>query len=143
MFDETTAAFAEADVCVMAAAVADYKPAEVADQKIKKTGKDLVELKLVRTQDILASLGKQKRKGQLLIGFALETENEEANAWQKLKDKNADLIILNSLNDEGAAFGGDTNKVTVFDKSGKVEAGNIASKALIAQEIIDIAIKYL
>jgi phosphopantothenoylcysteine decarboxylase/phosphopantothenate--cysteine ligase len=98
----------------MAAAVADYTPVTVADQKIKKKD-DQLTLTLQKTQDILKSLGETKQPNQLLVGFALETNNETENAKEKLVKKNADMIVLNSLNDPGAGFGHDTNKITIFD----------------------------
>jgi len=106
--------FNDADITVFSAAVSDYKPAEVAKQKIKKKDADLT-LTLKKTDDIAATLGRQKRNGQIVVGFALETEEEESNALKKLKSKNFDMIVLNSLNDEGAGFGHDTNKITIFD----------------------------
>jgi phosphopantothenoylcysteine decarboxylase/phosphopantothenate--cysteine ligase len=99
----------------MAAAVADYTPASVADEKIKKKDEDW-SLSFSKTKDILKSLGEQKKNGQVLVGFALETTNERSNARDKLAAKNADIIVLNSLQDEGAGFGVDTNKVSLFDK---------------------------
>lgn len=107
--------FPGASIAILAAAVADYRPAERAPEKIKK-GDDAFELQLVKTPDILASLGKGKQKGQTLVGFALETQNEESNAREKLIRKNADLIVLNSLRDAGAGFGHDTNKITLIDR---------------------------
>lgn len=124
------------DVAVMAAAVADYTPVEVADKKIKKSGGE-ISLTLRKTTDILASLGKEKKNGQLLIGFALETDNEQENAIKKLKEKNADLIILNSLKDEGAGFGHDTNKATFFFKDGSQKLVPLKTKASLAIDIVD------
>jgi phosphopantothenoylcysteine decarboxylase/phosphopantothenate--cysteine ligase len=122
-------------VAVLAAAVADYRPAAVAAQKIKK-GKDGMVLELVRTADIAASLGKTKRNDQYLVGFALETENEESNASQKLETKNFDLIVLNSLNDEGAGFGYDTNRVTLIERNGRVMRYPLKSKQEVARDIV-------
>jgi phosphopantothenoylcysteine decarboxylase/phosphopantothenate--cysteine ligase len=124
------------DIAVMAAAVADYTPVEVADKKIKKN-KDALTLPLKKTKDILGSLGKQKKEGQLLIGFALETDNEKDNAIKKLKEKNADLIVLNSLQDEGAGFGHDTNKATFFFKDGKERVVELKAKTSLAKDIVD------
>jgi phosphopantothenoylcysteine decarboxylase/phosphopantothenate--cysteine ligase len=124
------------DIAVMAAAVADYTPVEVADKKIKKTGAEFT-LTLRKTKDILASLGKDKKEGQLLVGFALETDHEKENAIRKLKDKNADLIVLNSLKEEGAGFGHDTNKVILFFKDGKEKSIDLKTKALLAEDIVD------
>src|ERR1700694_3822719 len=127
-------------VAVMAAAVADYAPAEVADQKIKKSGEEMT-ITLRKTKDILGSLGKVKRKEQVLVGFALETENEQAYALKKLQEKNADLIVLNSLNDEGAGFGHDTNKATFFFKDGKQRQVPLQSKQALAKDIVDSIIE--
>ena len=121
---------------VMAAAVADYTPAEVASQKIKKTEGELV-LSLTRTKDILGSLGKSKSEGQFLVGFALETQNEKQNALKKLQEKNADLVVLNSLNDEGSGFGHDTNKITLFFRDGRQQELELKSKKLVAKDIVD------
>jgi phosphopantothenoylcysteine decarboxylase/phosphopantothenate--cysteine ligase len=128
------------DIAVMAAAVADYTPETVADQKIKKKDGQLM-VTLKKTKDILASLGKTKTKEQILVGFALETENEKANAQKKLEEKNADLIILNSLKDEGAGFGHNTNKVTLFFKKGKEEQIELKSKSALAKDIVDAIIE--
>jgi phosphopantothenoylcysteine decarboxylase/phosphopantothenate--cysteine ligase len=128
------------DIAVMAAAVADYTPETVADQKIKKKDGQLM-VTLKKTKDILASLGKTKTKEQILVGFALETENEKANAQKKLEEKNADLIILNSLKDEGAGFGHNTNKVTLFFKNGKEEQIELKSKSALAKDIVDAIIE--
>lgn len=124
------------DIAVMSAAVADYTPVEVSEQKIKKNGDDLV-LHLKKTPDILKSLGDKKKAQQVLVGFALETENETANAQKKIKDKNADMIILNSLNDEGAGFKSDTNKITIFYKDGRTQEFNTKHKSLVAKDIVD------
>lgn len=124
------------DIAVMAAAVADYAPAEVAEKKIKKESGDLV-LSLKRTKDILATLGKQKKSHQLLVGFALETNNEKEAALKKLREKNADLIVLNSLQDEGAGFGHDTNKATFYFRNGKEKQFALKSKTALAQDIVD------
>lgn len=118
MLDACTGYFADADIAVLSAAVADYRPTEIAKQKIKKNDEAMT-LELTKTDDIAATLGQRKHNGQIIVGFALETENEEANALKKLKSKNFDLIVLNSLNDEGAAFGHDTNKITILDGSTK------------------------
>ncbi|MES2485698.1 MAG: bifunctional phosphopantothenoylcysteine decarboxylase/phosphopantothenate--cysteine ligase CoaBC [Bacteroidota bacterium] len=123
------------DVAVAAAAVADYRPKTVAPQKIKKSESTLM-LELEKTKDILASLG-EKKKAQFLIGFALETENEIENAKAKIVKKNLDLIVLNSLNDEGAGFGKATNKVTFIDSSFNEEPMELKSKEAVAQDIIN------
>jgi phosphopantothenoylcysteine decarboxylase/phosphopantothenate--cysteine ligase len=130
----TLAEFGEADITVMSAAVADYKPEQVADQKIKKK-EQAFSLNLIKTTDILAELGNKKRGNQLLVGFALETENEVAHASDKLKKKNLDLIVLNSLNDEGAGFKSDLNKITILDKQLNAETFVLKLKNEVAQDI--------
>ncbi len=135
MFAACRRLFPTADITVLSAAVADYKPAVRAEQKIKKTG-DTLTLELVRTPDIAASLGKEKRNGQVLVGFALETEQEEANARKKLEAKNFDFIVLNSMNDAGAGFGGNTNKVRIIGRSGPPVDYPVKSKKEVAQDIV-------
>lgn len=117
MWEAATDVFQEADIAIMAAAVADYKPSVTAGEKIKKSG-DTLNVQLTKTHDILKTLGSRKRDDQILVGFALETNNEQENALQKLRDKGADLIVLNTLRDEGAGFGHDTNKVTLIWEGG-------------------------
>lgn len=134
MFEATTRAFQEADGAVMAAAVADYTPATVATEKLKKSDDDL-SIQLKRTKDIAATLGREKGS-KLLIGFAMETTNEEAHASEKLTKKNFDFIVLNSLRDEGAGFRGDTNKVTLIDRAGQ-ESLPLMSKREVAARIAD------
>ena len=124
------------DIAVMAAAVADYTPSMVSDTKIKKSGDELV-LQLKKTKDILGTLGKTKSDKQLLVGFALETHNEKENAQKKLEEKNADLIILNSLKDEGAGFGHDTNKVTLLYRNGAQKKLELKSKKALAEDIVN------
>ncbi|MBO9595797.1 MAG: bifunctional phosphopantothenoylcysteine decarboxylase/phosphopantothenate--cysteine ligase CoaBC [Niabella sp.] len=131
--------FPSADIALMAAAVADYRPATVSDTKIKKQETDL-EITLVKTRDILASLGAVKTSNQLLLGFALETNDEEVHALEKLHKKQADYIVLNSLND-GAAFGADTNKITIYSKTGEKIGFTSKSKTAVAQDIIDTIVK--
>jgi len=133
--------FAHADISVLSAAVADYRPKEVADQKIKKKEGDF-SINLERTKDIAASLGEIKRKDQLLIGFALETQNELKNAKRKLKKKNFDFIVLNSLNDKGAGFAHDTNKITLVF-SNKTQNFELKSKKEVAVDIVDAIAKIL
>lgn len=133
-------AFKSADISVLSAAVADYKPAKVAGQKIKKADGTKV-LELIPTKDTLADLGKRKKSKQLLVGFALETENEIMNAKAKIKNKNLDLIILNSLNDKGAGFKSDTNKISIIDKYNKITKFELKSKAEVAQDIIKVILK--
>lgn len=124
------------DICVFAAAVADYTPMDVSSQKIKKSEEQMV-IPLVKNVDIAASLGKEKRENQIHIGFALETENEEENAKGKLARKNFDMIVLNSMNDPGAGFQVNTNKVRIFHKSGLSVSSELAPKSEIANLIID------
>ncbi len=126
--------FTESDICVMSAAVADYTPVTVAEQKIKKKDDDF-SIGLKKTTDILSELGKQKQDGQILIGFALETNDEELNAIDKLQRKNLDFIVLNSLKDEGAGFKGDTNKITIIDKNLQKTAYTLKSKTEVARDI--------
>ena len=134
MYAEAVRAYAEADGGVMCAAVADYTPAEVAQTKIRKHDGEMT-LTLRRTQDIAAELGRQKGD-RLLVGFALETDDEEAHAEEKLRRKNFDLIVLNSLRDAGAGFRGDTNKVTFIDRAGREELP-LLSKREVARRIAD------
>jgi phosphopantothenoylcysteine decarboxylase / phosphopantothenate---cysteine ligase len=140
MYEACSRHFGKSDITVMAAAVADYKPATVADEKIKKK-EDRFVIELTKTRDILKSLGEQKKKGQVLVGFALETQNEKEFALGKLKNKNADLVVLNSLKDAGAGFGKDTNRITIFDKSGKEFNFDLKSKQNVAKDIVDTIIQ--
>ena len=132
--------FNKSDIGVMAAAVADYAPVKVAATKVKKTGDEFV-IELKKTKDILKSLGQKKSSKQVLVGFALETNNEREYALGKLKNKKADMIVMNSLNDVGAGFGTDTNKITIFDKSGKEFKYELMSKKEAAKNIVDIIIQ--
>ena len=133
MYDCVYAYYKHMNIVICAAAVADYRPKTVADQKIKKKDSDLL-LELVKTKDILLSLGKDKQN-QYLVGFALETENELENAKAKLKKKNLDAIVLNSLNDNGAGFGHSTNKITFIDKNYAINPFELKSKAAVAEDI--------
>jgi phosphopantothenoylcysteine decarboxylase/phosphopantothenate--cysteine ligase len=142
MYDAVVKEFDEADIAIMSAAVADYKPAKKATEKIKKDDSTL-NVELVKTKDILKTLGEKKFNGQLLVGFALETTNERENAANKLKSKNADLIVLNSLNDEGAGFGHDTNKITIFEKGGNEIAYERKPKQQVAKDIVDRIVNML
>lgn len=128
--------FSSTDILIMAAAVADYRPKTKADQKIKKKD-DSLTIDLIKNPDIVSELTKQK-KNQLVVGFALETNNETENAQQKLKSKNLDLIVLNSLNDPGAGFGVDTNKITIIDKDNKIIKFELQSKLNAAKEIVNV-----
>ena len=134
--------YADADITVLAAAVADYKPAVVAKEKIKKDS-DTLNLELVRTPDIAATLGKQKRNGQILVGFALETNNGEQNAVEKMKKKNLDMIVLNNPHDDGAGFGHDTNKVTFLFPDNKQENFELKSKKDVARDLVQAIYKML
>ncbi|MCL1849985.1 MAG: bifunctional phosphopantothenoylcysteine decarboxylase/phosphopantothenate--cysteine ligase CoaBC [Bacteroidetes bacterium] len=140
MLDQTLAYSKNADIIIMAAAVADYTPKTVASEKIKKKNNDW-ELPLQKTTDILLELGKRKEKKQCLAGFALETENETENAKQKLQQKNADFIVLNSLKNKGAGFKCNTNQVTVFAKNGAVFEGKCKDKTEVAAEILEFVFK--
>lgn len=140
MFDACHQYYENMDVAVCAAAVADYKPKQVAEQKIKKSEAEF-SIELEKTKDILASLGKIK-KNQYLIGFALETENEIENAKLKIQKKNLDLIVLNSLRDEGAGFGKSTNKVTFINNDFTVEPQELKSKEEVANDIVNKIISY-
>jgi len=140
MYEAAAALYPSADAGVMAAAVADYTPKTVADKKIKKADGDL-SIPLQRTIDIAATLGKSKKEGQLLIGFALETNDEEKNASRKLQKKNFDFIVLNSLNDKGAGFGHDTNKVRIIAKDGNDVVHELKSKVAVAHDIIAEAVR--
>jgi phosphopantothenoylcysteine decarboxylase/phosphopantothenate--cysteine ligase len=140
MHNACTKQFDGSDIAVMAAAVADYTPVEVAANKIKKKSDELV-IELKKTKDILKSLGEKKLDKQLLVGFALETNNEREYALGKLKSKNADMIVMNSLNDKCAGFGTDTNKITIFDKSGKEFSYELMSKKEVAKNIVDTIIQ--
>lgn len=142
MYEASLAVFKDADISVLSAAVADYKPAQKADQKIKKKDETLT-IELVKTKDIAAELGKLKRNGQLIVGFALETENEKAHAEKKLTSKNFDLIVLNSLNDKGAGFGHDTNKITIINSTKKSKEFNLKSKKEVAQDIVTTIIEHM
>ena len=140
MFEACHEFYNNVDVAIAAAAVADYTPSEVAQQKIKKTGVSLT-IALEKTKDILASMGNLK-KNQFLIGFALETENEIENAKLKIQKKNLDLIVLNSLRDEGAGFGKPTNKITFIDSNFVVEPQELKSKEDVAVDIINKIIEH-
>lgn len=136
MFTQTVKAFSKSDIAVMSAAVADYTPEKVSITKIKKSGDEL-HLKLKKTKDILAELGRKKLKKQVLVGFALETDNEVNNAIKKLHAKNLDFIVLNSLRTKGAGFGHTTNKVSIIDRNGTQTHFNLKSKSEVAQDIVN------
>jgi phosphopantothenoylcysteine decarboxylase / phosphopantothenate---cysteine ligase len=142
MYDACTSRFDKMDIAVMSAAVADYTPVTIASEKIKKNDGSFT-IELTKTKDILKSLGEKKNSKQLLVGFALETNNEKEYALKKLQTKNADLIVLNSLNDAGAGFGYDTNKITIFDREGKEYNFDTKSKKEVAKDIVNTIIKLL
>lgn len=136
MFEAASVEFDSSDITILCAAVADFRPETQADEKIKREKEDLV-IRLKPTQDIAANLGSRKKENQILVGFALETNNEAENAQGKLKRKNLDFIVLNSLKDENACFGYDTNKITIIEKNGNTQAFSLKSKTEVAKDIID------
>ncbi|WP_231491944.1 bifunctional phosphopantothenoylcysteine decarboxylase/phosphopantothenate--cysteine ligase CoaBC [Pedobacter sp. Leaf170] len=142
MFEACISVFQETDITIMSAAVADYKPKTVSTQKIKKNNSEF-NLELEKTTDILASLGMVKTQNQILVGFALETNDEENYAKAKLVKKNLDLVILNSLNDKGAGFKSDTNKITIFNKALQKTAFDVKSKADVAKDICNEILKLI
>ena len=138
MLAAASEAFPESDLTILCAAVADYRPASVAQEKLKKQpGIDTMTLRLVENPDIAATLGRKKQAGQTLVGFALETENEEQNALGKMARKNLDFIVLNSLRDEGAGFGTDTNRVRIYSSDGAKKDCPLARKEAVARQILD------
>jgi phosphopantothenoylcysteine decarboxylase/phosphopantothenate--cysteine ligase len=139
MYNEVHKYYKSCDIAILSAAVADYKPKNISAQKIKKST-DSMTIELVKTQDILASLGKEKTN-QLLVGFALETNNEITNAKAKLSSKNLDFIVLNSLQDAGAGFKKETNKVTIIDKFENISEFSLKSKAAVAVDIFNVILK--
>ena len=136
MYEASNKEFDTSDICILCAAVADFRPETQADEKIKREKDDLV-IRLKPTQDIAANLGAKKKDNQILVGFALETNNEAENAQGKLIRKNLDFIVLNSLKDANACFGYDTNKITIIEKNGNSEAFCLKSKTEVAKDIID------
>jgi phosphopantothenoylcysteine decarboxylase/phosphopantothenate--cysteine ligase len=142
MYEACVSEFEKTDWVIMSAAVADYTPVKTAKQKIKKAD-NLLAIELKKTVDILSHLGKIKKDSQCLVGFALETNDEKENAQAKLKNKNADMIVLNSLRDEGAGFGTDTNKITIFDKKGGTYEFETRPKSVVAADIVNAIIKYV
>jgi phosphopantothenoylcysteine decarboxylase/phosphopantothenate--cysteine ligase len=140
MFNACEKIFPATDIAIMSAAVADYTPVQMAKEKIKKTENDFA-VSLTKTKDILKTLGGLKTNDQILVGFALETNNEKEHALQKLQTKNADMIVLNSLQDAGAGFGYDTNKITIFDKAGNSFPFDIKSKKEVAKDIVNTIIQ--
>lgn len=142
MYAAATEFFASSDIAVLAAAVADYRPKHVAEEKIKKSG-DSMTVELEKTPDIAASLGKLKRPGQFIVGFALETNDELKNAAEKLAKKNFDFIVLNSLRDNGAGFNFDTNKITILHRDNKRTDFELKTKTEVADDIVDEVAKSL
>lgn len=136
MYDQSVMIFPDCDAAVLCAAVADYTPVEQFDKKMKHEEKVLY-IKLKPTIDIAATLGRMKRKGQILVGFALESEDEIPNAVRKMKKKNLDFIVLNSLRDAGAGFGTDTNRVTIIDRHNNIEEFELKPKKEVATDIIN------
>jgi len=136
MYNASVASFSSIDAAILCAAVADFQPSEQYTEKVKR-GEDLLNISLVPNKDIAASLGKMKRANQCLIGFALETNDEENNALKKIVKKNLDYIVLNSLNDTGAGFKYDTNKIAILDNSGKRVDFPLKSKKEVASDIVD------
>ena len=141
MYEKVIAKYSKCDVVIMSAAVADFKPKIISSNKIKKS-KQTISIEVENTKDILSYLGEHKNN-QLLIGFALETENEIENAKLKLKNKNLDLIVLNSLNDEGAGFGVDTNKITIISKGNKSINFPLKDKKSVSLDIVNNIIELI
>lgn len=141
MYEASMKSFATCDIAVLAAAVADFTPQNVSRQKIKKGSGDKMSLSLVKTKDILKALGNLKRNGQVLAGFALETENEMANAKEKLQSKNLDFIVMNSLREPGAGFSHDTNRITIIDRNGSSRPFPLKSKQEVAADIVNFIIQ--
>ena len=139
MYEACQKVFADMDVTIFAAAVADYAPNVVADQKIKKKG-DKMSIELSKTIDIAKTLGQKKKNTQLNVGFALETNNEIENAKKKLIAKNFDMIVLNTLQDNGAGFGHDTNKISIIDKANNIQNFELKTKTEVAKDIVDAII---
>jgi len=142
MYKASVKAFQGSDIAIMAAAVADYTPAKTKGTKIKAKDRN-ISLELKKTEDIAAKLGKMKKKNQLLVGFALETDNEITNAVSKLRKKNMDMIVLNSLNDKGAGFKHNTNKISIIDKYNNIHKFELKNKKEVAEDIIDKIIQYI
>ncbi len=143
MLDECQKVFPTSDISIMCAAVADYAPANPSDHKIKREKQDVPTITLVKNPDIAATLGKEKRPEQVLVGFALETDNEAVNASEKLTRKNLDMIVLNSLRDKGACFGTDTNKVSIIRSDKSRTDFPLKDKSEVAGDIIDEILKIL
>lgn len=140
MYEATAKYFSESDIVILSAAVADYTPLHVADKKIKKK-EAIFNIEMTKTTDIAATLGKEKKAEQIIVGFALETDNEFENAKGKLERKNFDFIVLNSLQDSGAGFRYDTNKIKIIDRAGNVSDFELKTKKEVAQDILKTIIK--
>ena len=143
MFTEADKYFKEADIFIGAAAVADFTPENYSSSKVKKGAEEEFSISLKKTKDIIKELGHIKKGHQTMVGFALETDNESANAQKKLKEKNLDFIILNSLKDEGSGFQHDTNKITIYNNNNKVKEYQLKPKQEVARDIIDYLIEYI
>ena len=137
MYNASVDIFPSCDVAVMCAAVADYAVENQSIHKIKRDHDDVPVIKLKKNPDIAAKLGNLKKDNQILVGFALETDNEEANAAGKLRKKNLDFIVLNSLSDKGAGFMTDTNKITIIDNTGSVKHYGLKDKKLVAEDVVN------
>ncbi len=142
MFEATDTHFAASDIAIFAAAVSDYRPKTAVGHKMKKTGNGM-SIELVENKDIAAEMGKKKAKGQLTVGFALETNDEGSNAQKKLEQKNFDFIALNSLNDQGAGFSHATNKVTIYSRDNNPKAFELKTKKEVASDIVNEIVKKL
>ncbi len=134
--------FEQMDIGIYAAAVSDYTPKQVSTSKIKKQENELT-IELVKTKDILKEMGRRKKASQILVGFALETDNEEANAREKVIKKNLDFVVLNSLNDQGAGFSTDTNKITIIDKYNIITKFELKEKRKVAEDIVDYLTQFI
>ena len=140
MHESVMARCEESDVVVLCAAVADYRAEQVCDKKMKRGSTNTLTIKLVENPDIAKAVGAKRHDGQILVGFALETDNEEEHARAKLEKKNLDMIVLNSLQDKGAGFGTDTNKVKILERNGAINAYECKSKKMVAKDIVDIVV---
>lgn len=144
MYNATMTFFPKSDVAVLSAAVADFRPEIVADQKIKKNpDEDTLTLKLVKTDDILKTIGNQKKDNQLVVGFALETENGLTNAKKKLHTKNIDIIVLNEMNEAGVGFKTKTNKITVITKNDNIHEFDLKPKNEVASDLTNVIYQYM
>lgn len=141
MYNESVRIFPECDAAILSAAVSDYTPVVQSNKKMKRMEEKL-HIELKPTVDIAAALGRMKKKNQFLVGFALESENETWNATKKVKNKNLDFIVLNSLRDKGAGFGTDTNKVTFIDRDNNIQEFELKQKKEVAEDIINKLLKY-